>query len=201
MRRPGGATVPGFRGEAGKATVDCTFGRGRDAAAHAPAVPRDREGPRKGTGRKLVPFLAFVLGLIAVGLAWSSPASAGTGTCVQTGMETVATDGTDYPPGATVHVTGTGYAAGCDVQLNISRPDSVVDSGTATTDPFGNFSYDYVLPPPPGVIGEYGLDVLGYGDVTLASMTFTDAAKTWTGATSTEWNLAGNWSPSGIPGS
>ena len=38
----------------------------------------------------------------------------------------------------------------------------------------GNLAYDYLLPPPPGVIGEYGLDILGLNGA-LASMTFTDA--------------------------
>ena len=89
-------------------------------------------------------------------------------------METVATDELDYAPGSTVHVTGMGYAPACDVDVQISRPDSVVESFTATTDFAGNLEYDYLLPPPPGVIGEYGLDILGLHGV-LASMTFTDA--------------------------
>ena len=102
-------------------------------------------------------------------------------------METVATDAFDYPPGDTVHVTGTGYAPGCDVQVNISRPDSVVDSATVTTDLFGNLAYDYVLPPPPGVIGGYSLDVLGYAGTVLAHMTFTDA--------NNDANIAPGWAP------
>ena len=53
-------------------------------------------------------------------------------------------------------------------------PTAVVESFTATTDFAGNLEYDYLLPPPPGVIGEYGLDILGLPGV-LASMTFTDA--------------------------
>ncbi len=71
------------------------------------------------------------------------------------------------------HFSGTGYLHR-DVQLNIARPDSVVDTATVTTDLFGNFTYDYPLPPPPGVIGPYHLDALGYAGVTLASMDFTD---------------------------
>ena len=108
-----GGVVSSFRGEqrAG-GTCDRTSGPREDAAAPSPLVPGDREVPRKGTGVKLVPFFALVLGLIALGLAWSSPASAGTGTCLQTGFETVATDAADYPPGATVRITGTNYSRG-----------------------------------------------------------------------------------------
>ena len=131
---------------------------------------------RRHTRRlKLVPalFVLVALGLALQG-AFAQSASAETGVpCTQTGMETVATDAPDYPPGSTVHVTGIGYAPGCDVTVQISRPDSVVESFTATTDFEGNLAYDYLLPPPPGVIGDYGLDILGLSGV-LASMTFTD---------------------------
>ena len=130
---------------------------------------------------KLVPalFVVVALGLALQG-AFAQSASAETGVpCPQTGMETVATDAPDYPPGSTVHITGTGYAPGCDATVQISRPDSVVESFTASTDLDGNLAYDYLLPPPPGVIGEYGLDILGLNGV-LASMTFTDAPRTWT---------------------
>ena len=150
---------------------------------------------------KLVPALLVVvaLGLVLQG-AFAQSASAETGVpCPQTGIETVATDAPDYPPGSTVHITGTGYAPGCDATIQLSRPDIVVESFTASTDLDGNLAYDYLLPPPPGVIGEYGLDILGLPGV-LASMTFTDAPRTWTGAVSTEWNLAGNWAQGAIPG-
>ena len=106
-------------------------------------------------------FVLVALGLALQG-AFAQSASAETGVpCPQTGMETVATDAPDYPPGSTVYITGTGYAPGCDATVQISRPDSVVESFTATTDFAGNLEYDYLLPPPPGVIGEYGLDILG----------------------------------------
>ena len=124
---------------------------------------------------KFVPalFVVVALGLALQG-AFAQSASAETGVpCPQTGMETVATDAPDYPPGSTVHITGTGYAPGCDATVQISRPDSVVESFTASTDFEGSLAYDYLLPPPPGVIGDYGLDILGLPGV-LASMTFTD---------------------------
>ena len=46
-------------------------------------------------------------------------------------------------------MTGMGYSPACDVTVQISRPDSVVESFTATTDFAGNLEYDYLLPPPP----------------------------------------------------
>jgi hypothetical protein len=122
---------------------------------------------------RLMPALLVALAFVLQG-AFAPPASAESGVpCSQTGMEVVATDAADYPPGSTVHVTGMGYAPGCDVTVQISRPDTVVESSTATTDFAGNLEYDYILPPPPGVIGDYGLDILGLSGV-LASMTFTD---------------------------
>src|SRR6266540_2007855 len=107
--RRGGA-VSGLTGEEGKATArDGTTGRRRDAAAHAPGVTGDREVPRRGMGRKLLPFFAFVLGVLAFALASSPAASAATGEpCLQTGTEEIATDSADYAPGSTVHITGTG---------------------------------------------------------------------------------------------
>src|SRR4051794_27342690 len=127
--------------------------------------------------RKLATALLAALALFAFQLVHAQTSSAATGllACAQTGMETVASDADDYAPGSTAHFSGTGYAPDCDVQLNVSRPDGVTDTVAATTDLLGNFTADYPLPPPPGVIGPYHLDVLGYGGMTLASMDFTDA--------------------------
>ena len=126
--------------------------------------------------RKLATALLAALALFAFQLVHAQTSSAATGlACPQTGMETVASDAADYPPGSTAHFSGTGYSPDCDVQLNVSRPDGVTDTLTATTDLLGSFTADYALPPPPGVIGPYHLDVLGYAGLTLASMDFTDA--------------------------
>ena len=82
----------------------------------------------------LAAVLVVVLGFALQGVL-AQEASALTGTpCLQTGLETVATDAPDYPPGSTVYITGTGYAPGCDATVQITRPDSVVESFTATTD-------------------------------------------------------------------
>ena len=171
-----------------------------DGEASANDASTKTNTKRRPQGLKFVPalFVVVALGLALQG-AFAQTAAAETGVpCPQTGMETVATDAPDYPPGSTVHVTGTGYSPACDAIVQISRPDSVVESFTATTDFAGNLEYDYLLPPPPGVIGEYGLDILGLEGV-LASMTFTDAAVTWNGTTSTEWNLGTNWVGGAVP--
>jgi hypothetical protein len=118
-------------------------------------------------------FATLTVAVLQLALAQTGSAAPGD-PCPQTGMETVSTDAADYPPGSTVHISGTGYASDCDVRVEISRPDTVVDTATVTTDLFGNISHDYLLPPPPGVIGDYRLNVVGYAEVILASTGFTD---------------------------
>src|SRR5437763_1247827 len=138
--------------------------------------------------RKLATALLAALALFAFQLVHAQTSSAATGlACPQTGMETVASDAADYRPGSTAHFSGTGYSPDCDVQLNVSRPDGVTDTLTATTDLLGSFTADYALPPPPGVIGPYHLDVLGAADAVLAHMTFTDA--------NNDANIAPEWAP------
>ena len=156
---------------------------GDDLTDGEPSTPGDR-----ATGRFLPMALLAVLAFALLQLTLAQNGSAATGDpCPQTGMETVASDAGDYAPGTTAHFSGTGYSADCDIQLNIARPDSVVDTAAVTTDLFGNFTYDYPLPPPPGVIGPYHLDVLGYAGVTLAAMDFTDA--------NNDANIAPGWAP------
>src|SRR5712671_2124311 len=60
--------------------------------------------------RKLATALLAALALFAFQLVHAQTSSAATGlACVQTGLETVASDAADYPPGSTAHFTGTGY--------------------------------------------------------------------------------------------
>jgi hypothetical protein len=143
-----------------------------------------RNGGTGMTGRLAITLLA-ALSLFAFQLAHAQSSSAATGVpCLQTGMETVTTDRSAYAPGSLVHVSGTGYAFGCDVVVKVTRPDGAVvvgdgsqtpGSDTATTDLAGNFSYDYQLPIMPPVEGQYLIDVLGSGDVVLAHTDFFDA--------------------------
>ena len=100
--------------------------------------------------------------------------------CVQTGNETIATDQADYSPEQTVHMTGAGYAASCDVVVKVTRPNGSVvvgdgsfqpGSDTVTTGTDGSLTYDYILN---GVLGEYRVEALGAADAVLATTTFSD---------------------------
>jgi hypothetical protein len=88
---------------------------------------------------------------------------------------TAVTDQDDYAPGSTVVVSGFGFSAECDYELRVVRPDGVVETFAVESDADGNLIHGYTLPPPPGVIGEYRVDVVGPGDQVVASVAFMDA--------------------------
>src|SRR5256886_3716980 len=148
------------------------------------------------TGRLAVALLA-ALALLAFQFAHAQSSSAATGVpCPQTGNELVATDQPSYDPGSVVHVSGMGYAPGCDVVVKVTRPDGSVVSGdgsfapgsdTVTTDLFGGFNYDYQLQAIPPLEGTYVIEVLGLRDALLARMTFHDA--------NNDANIAPEWAP------
>src|SRR5918992_82602 len=145
-----------------------------------------RMTPTSRTWRALMATLATItllLGAVVAQAQASDETSAGfesswpaPGSCmslVSTG--TVTTDQDDYAPGSTVVVSGSGFGAGCDYELHVVRPDDVVEKLSVTSDADGTFSAEHQLPPPPGVIGEYRIDVVGLGDQVLASVAFMDA--------------------------
>ena len=120
-------------------------------------------------------FAALAL-LGAFRLVHAQTSSAATGVaCVQTGFETLTTDRANYNGGDTTHISGTGYSSACDVTVDVTRPDGVVETAIATTDPLGSLAYDYVIPGPPSIQGDYRVDAVGLGDAVLASTTFSDA--------------------------
>ena len=101
--------------------------------------------------------------------------------CAQTGDEIVLTDRSDYDPGATVFMTGSGYAASCDVTVKVTRPDGSIVKGDGSFDPGsdvittgvdGTLAYAYVLD---GIQGEYLIEVTGADETVLATTTFYDA--------------------------
>src|SRR5687767_13230122 len=109
-------------------------------------------------------------------LAFNGNAMADTGVpCAATGMESVSTPRDHYQAGEVATISGGGYATFCDVQVDVERPDGLVESFTATTDLGGTFSLDYQVPPPPGVLGQYRVVVRGLNGAELASTTFEDA--------------------------
>ena len=100
--------------------------------------------------------------------------------CERRGRETIATDKADYRPGATVHMSGSGYARSCLVKVKVVRPDGSVVRGDGSFEPGvdqvrttarGRLFYDYVLN---GIEGLYRVRVLGAGNTVLARTTFTD---------------------------
>jgi PKD repeat protein len=120
-------------------------------------------------------FLTFVL-TIAAALALTGTAAAETGVpCAPTGMESVSTPRDHYQAGEVATISGGGYAIGCDVRVEVERPDGVVESFTAATDFGGNFTLDYQVPPPPGLVGQYTVVVRGLDGAVLATTTFEDA--------------------------
>ena len=114
---------------------------------------------------------------------------------------TIATDKSDYPPGHIVTFRGHGWAAGEPVAIVLERHPrvhaaallrSVADaSGHIVNSEFAPANYDL------GV--RFSVTATGAVSGRRAETSFTDAAITWTGAVSTEWNLAGNWSSATIP--
>src|SRR5687767_4839053 len=74
-------------------------------------------------------FLPILLLLVAAALALSGPARANSGVqCAATGMESVSTPRDHYQAGEVAAISGGGFAAGCDVQVDVQRPDGVVES-------------------------------------------------------------------------
>jgi hypothetical protein len=127
------------------------------------------------TKRSVAFLLTFAVALVAA-LALSGNAMAEAGVqCAPTGMESVSTPRDHYQAGEVATISGDGYAIACDVQVDVERPDGVVESFTATTDLGGNFMLDYQVPPPPGVVGQYKVVVRGLDGAELASLTFEDA--------------------------
>jgi Prealbumin-like fold domain len=106
------------------------------------------------------------------------------------GTPTLTTDKADYGPGEVVHISGTGFAASTTYAIPVKRPDGSIVTidpkthvatpgwGTATTDAYGNLSYDYQLN---GIYGLYEVRAYDHpwsGDwsqTPVASVTFTDA--------------------------
>ena len=137
-------------------------------AGDAGEVLTDGEPATHGSRKHLLMALLAALAFALLQLALAQNGSASTGVpCPQTGMETVATDHGSYAPGSLVHITGTGYAPGCDAVVKVTRPDGLVvigdgsgtpGSDTVTTDPFGGFSYDYQLQSVPAIEGTYVVD-------------------------------------------
>jgi Domain of unknown function (DUF5979) len=98
--------------------------------------------------------------------------------CAGQGTETVETDKSEYAPGATVHITGDGYATSCELRVEVTRPNGSVATAEARvassvdaddTSATGAFQHDFALG---NLTGRYEVRVLGADDEALASTTF-----------------------------
>jgi hypothetical protein len=78
---------------------------------------------------------------------------------------------TDFSPEETVYVSGEGFLADTNVNISVTRPDGVVDTGSELTDPYGTFEYEYTLD---GITGTY--DIFATDGINTATTTFNDSA-------------------------
>src|SRR3990172_5407647 len=111
---------------------------------------------------------AFIL---ALGLLVAASA-----TCVTLVIADVWTDKPDYPPGATVTITGDGMLPGETVVVEVYFPDgTLAQSHLVEADQAGNFTDTYLLPPPefPGV-GTYAVVATGLTSGNVFTTTFED---------------------------
>lgn len=89
------------------------------------------------------------------------------------GSPVIWTDKPDYASWETVTIFGSGFNPNTNINLIITRPDSVVDTGSTMSDISGNFTYYYVLN---GIAGTY--TVTATDGANSASTTFTEKAIT-----------------------
>jgi Domain of unknown function (DUF5979) len=104
--------------------------------------------------------------------------------CAAQGTERVSADKSRYAPRSTVRITGDGYAASCELQVEVTRPNGSVDTAEVQVAPTaeepdaarsapsaatGSFEYDYPLG---NLTGRYRVRVLGADGEALASTTF-----------------------------
>ncbi|MFL5780534.1 MAG: SdrD B-like domain-containing protein, partial [Thermoleophilaceae bacterium] len=136
--------------------------------------------------RALAAVLAIAAAVVLACAGAPAPAGA-SNRCAATGAETVRTDRPSYPNKDLVHVTGTGYAADCDVAVRIVRPDGSVVTGDGTETPGsdmvrtradGSLGYDYRLGTVDGTYWVYAVDP--DTNAILAMTTFEDAASVTT---------------------
>jgi parallel beta-helix repeat protein len=118
--------------------------------------------------RRVLPATFIILllfGLIMSGQSW------GQTFCSPTGNEELATDRDHDKPGEPVFISGKGYAPFCDVKLQVTVNEIVLDTMTTQTDSNGEFLLSFPVDITSGV---YKIDVMGGdpGEI-WTSVTFT----------------------------
>jgi hypothetical protein len=112
---------------------------------------------------------------MAAGMSLRSAPSAEASCSTTAFTPKIVTDKPDYYPSQTVQIDGCGFQAYASTTLpiRVTRPNSVVDTGSVSVNSSGEFTYYYVLD---GILGTYLVEVLNVSQTTvLASTTFTDA--------------------------
>ena len=100
-----------------------------------------------------------------------APAMAQVGVlCSMTGNETGALSDDHYMVGEIAEVSGSGFAALCDLEVDIDQPDGSVDTTTVTTDAYGTFSFSHS---PTALLGDRMVHFFGQDDAELMGMSFT----------------------------
>jgi hypothetical protein len=115
---------------------------------------------------------------------------------------TLRTDKLDYPPGHTVTFTGEGWVPGETVTIVLHRDPFVHgdDRLTSTADAAGRIINTEFAPARYDLGVKFRVTATGGTSGRRAQTTFTDAAVTWNGSVSTDWNTGGNWSSGTPPG-
>jgi hypothetical protein len=90
----------------------------------------------------------FVFACVIAGVAW--PASAAPSrdkgrACAQTFKETAGVAQHEHAVGKAVHITGTGYAPNCGLDVEVTAPDGAVAREPAWSDGDGRLAYDHAL--------------------------------------------------------
>ncbi len=123
------------------------------------------------------------------------------------GQPSVATDKPDYPPRSTAQISGSGFAPGEIIQLQVLNLTTPGDNGPEhdawqiTNGVDGNFQATWYVTDNEAN-QTLRLTATGLTSGLTAQMTFTDAAKTWVGGASaapSDWGTDANWSPIGVP--
>jgi hypothetical protein len=122
-----------------------------------------------------------------------------------TGLVKVSGDGqtgtatTPLPLPLVVQVNGSDLLGvpGVPVTFAVATGGGSVDTANVVTDSLGRASTGVTLGPSTGN-QTFTASAIGL-TVTFAANGSAAPPKTWTGAVSTDWNVAGNWTPSGVP--
>src|SRR4028119_167246 len=120
------------------------------------------------------PF-AFLLVMLAIAIAFPVAMVFGQDAGAQTPAPTIKSDLPDYPPGATVTLTGSGWQPGETVNIFVNDDSSATWTRNVdvTADESGNIRDQFNLPA--WFVADYSVKATGRSSGLVATTTFTDA--------------------------